>query len=262
MIHIVDISEALLVLGLSASVTDEERAITLMCIKSAEGAVRRHLKYDPTYAERTEYYPQFDGSRAARSTVWEVTDSVAFERSISSASSNLLQLSHLPVRSITSLRIDYDGRAGTRSGAFAADTEKVLGTDYWPNFDGVDSDGAKVCRDGVIRSEGLWPAVAGSVKVVYYAGYKTAELRGESTQLDATPIWEACLEEVVRRVNKVYSRSKKTLAGFAGPLTSERLGDYSYSADSALLGRLIGGTDLMPETRDKLSDFEHYGFAL
>lgn len=259
--NIVDISEVILMLGLESSVTERQRAVIQSLIASAEGAIKRHLKYDPVYAQRTEYYPMMDTATNSRDSIWEVNATHAYERYLSDASSDELQIQHIPIRSITSLKIDYDGRSGTRPDSFGSDTLKILGEDYWPNFDSVDSDGDRVCKDGIIKSVGLWPNVAGSVQVIYYAGYKEAELRGTDSKIDASPIHEATMDEVVRRFHKMMSRSKGR-AGFGGPLTSENLGDYSYSRDSALYARLVGGTDLMPETREKLADYENYGWSL
>jgi hypothetical protein len=262
MASIVDISEALLLLGLSATVTDEERAIVSHSITAAEGAIKRHLKYDPVYAERTEFYPAMDARRSGQESVMEVNATSAYERMLSDSRADELQLRHIPIRSITSLYIDYDGRAGQKAGSFAASTQKTSGTDFWVNFDGVDSDAASFSRDGLVRSQGLWPAQAGSIKIVYYAGYKQKELRGQDAKINAAPIWEACLEEVTRRVLKVFSRKKKLLAGFSGPLISENLGDYSYQTNTEVLNALISGTDLLPESREKLAEFENYGIML
>jgi hypothetical protein len=260
---IADPSEMLILLGLATSQpSDEESALLQLCMTAASGAVRRHLKYDPVYDERTEYYPMMDHGRANFDVVWEATATTAYERRLPEAVGNELQLKHIPIRSITSLKIDYDGRSGARSGSFGSDTTKTLGEDYWPNYDAIDSDGVKICNDGILRSIGAWPSEPGSVKVVYYAGYKGAELRGQDDVIDASPIWEVCLDEAVRRFHRNYSRRKNTLAGFVGPLTSERLGDYSYTVDSGLLSRLIGGGDIDPDNLQRLSDFENYGWML
>lgn len=259
--RIADISEVLLHLGLSSSVTEEERAITQEAIRYAEGAVRKHLRYDPVQASRTEFYPSMDFSLQSRAAVWEVTDTEAYLRRLNDSAVDELQLQHLPIRSITSVHVDYDGRAGAKSGAFPnpAQTE---GTDFWPNYDKLDDDGNKMCHDGVLRSEGRWPNVPGSVKVVYTAGYSDAELHGNKTIVDASPILEAVIDEAVRRVQRIYSKMKKARTGFTGPFSSESLGDYSYSVDTALLQRMVGGLDLMPETVEKLSEFVNWGWNL
>jgi hypothetical protein len=207
-------------------------------------------------ATHTEFLPQTNFRNTGRNVVWEVNDTHAYERGVAESSSDELQLSHLPVRSITSLYLDYDGRAGTRVGAFGVETLKVLGTDYWPNFDGVDSLGQSICRDGIIRSQGRWPDMAGSVKVTYVAGYTTQELHGQDSVINAMPILEAVIDEAVRRVIKQSTRKKNRFAGFVGPLTSESMGDYSYSSNGTMLDALAGaGADLLPETQEKIAEF-------
>jgi len=154
--------EVLLELGLADSATPEERNIVIAAINQAEGAVRRHLKYDPVLLERTEFYPQMNLQNDAGLGVWEVSDTHAYIRRETSASIDELQIQHIPIRFIASLRIDYDGRFGARAGSFAASTEKTEGADFWPNYDTYDSEGAGICRDGIIRSSGAWPTSPGS----------------------------------------------------------------------------------------------------
>lgn len=261
--NIVDISEMLLLLGLSATCTETERAIVQASLVLAQGAVRRFLRYDPAQDTRIEYYPQTDFGLTNSSQVWETTENTAYLRDLSSSSSTELQLTHLPVRSIVSLKVDYDGRSGTRTGSFGASTAKTEGTDFWPNFDIVDGLGNSVCQDGIIRSEGLWPDQPGSIRIEYVAGYTEKEFRAQDSIIDASPIWEAVIDEVTRRVLKVNSRMKKRLAGFSGSLTSESLGDYSYSQDGAIAMSMIGGgMDLLPETEQKLQAFQRYDLGV
>lgn len=260
---IVDISELLIELGLSSSVTEEERAIAQTALTRAASAVRQYLGYDPVYAERTEYYPRQQANYLDSEGVWEADANSAILRQTVEGASGQLQLQSLPIRSITSLRIDYDGRAGAKETAFGDDTEKTEGEDYWPNYDRVDSDGQKVCSDGVLMSTGAWPNSPGTVKVVYYSGYTQAELHGQDTIIDASATLEAVLYEAVRRVRRHYSLRKSTRVGFvAGTITSENLGDYSYSVDSASAAQLDRGGSLTPETKEKLSPFLNYGFVV
>jgi len=260
---IVDISEVVLDLGLSSSITDEERAIVLTAIRRAEAAVKRFIGYDPFQRERTEYYPQTDFSSDAH-YVWEVNDSTAYQRNLSAGVCNDLMVRHLPIRSISALYIDYDGRAGARVGAFGVDSLKAEGTDYWPNYNGADDDGNKLCLDGIIKSEGLWPTNPGSVKIIYTAGYSSKELHGQSNLIDATSILESITEEAVRKSKKIFLLKKQTGAGFiAGPITNESLGDYSYSVDGSALNRAFGGEwDISPESIDRLNDFVNWGYKI
>lgn len=260
--RIVDISEAKLATGLAESISAVETGLLNIACSIAEGAIRRYLHYDPVYAQRTEYYPTFDSGHTSREVLWEVSATMMYEREVARASAQELQLRHLPIRSVTDLRIDYDGRSGTRSGSFGSETVKTEGTDFWANYDMFDTDSARVCNDGILRSQGRWPNVAGSIKVQYYAGYKQKELRGQDTLIDASPIWAAAISEIQRQMIRLSAMKKKTAAGFAGPLTSENLGDYSYTADATLLQRMVGGMDLLPESMDMLSSFVNVGWSL
>jgi len=264
---IVDISEVLLELGLATStVTDEERAIAQASIAKAEAAVIKHLKYDPVKRSRVEYYPQAAIAGENGPGVWEADANSAYIRQASTGATDLLQIRHLPIRSDVSidLRIDYDGRFGANASAFGSSTQKAEGTDYWPSYDGVDDDGNKLCRDGIVRSIGMWPVSPGSVKITYTAGYTSAEFRGEKSLVDATLIWEAVVDEAVRRANKVFAYKKNTKVGFmTGPMKSEELGDYSYTVDTSVMRTLIGSVnDLLPETKSKVSDFVNMGYVL
>jgi len=263
---IVDISELLLQLGLSSSATDEERAVSLASLTSAEGAVKRFLRYDPGQKLRTEFYPRQDQRIGNVQGVWEVSATEAYVRQESGASSSELQLQHIPIRSLPAidLRVDYDGKSGARVGSFAVATQKTEGTDFWPNYDTVDSGGNSACRDGILRSNGMWPATAGCVKVVYTAGYTPEELHGQDAIIDASPIVEAVIDEARRRVEKMFVRKKSALTGFAaGPKSSESLGSYSYSIDSSLAAKLYGDTkDLLDATMQRLQDYVHFGWDL
>lgn len=261
---IIDVSEILLELGLSASVTDEERAVVNSAIADAEGAVRRHLKYDPVQRSRTEFYPQADLSAQSRGSTWEVDDGQAVLRQYASAAFDELQVQHIPIRSITDLRIDLDGRSGTRSGGFPATAVRTEGVDFSPNYDGWDSGDNGICRDGIIRSMGRWPLSPGTVRIVYVAGYTTDELHGQDAAVEARPIVDAVKDEAIRRVRKKYALMKQAGVGWAaGPLRGERLGDYSYTTDGAALAASVGGMwDILPETAMKLSEFVNVGWVL
>lgn len=271
MARIADISDVLLMLGLSSGATEEQRAIAQFALNAAEGAVKRHLRYDPSLAQRVEYYPNMDFNLQGRATSWEVNDAEAFVRQLSESAVDELQVNHIPIRqkdeagdNEIDLRIDYDGRSGTRSGSFGATTQKTEGIDFWPNYNVQDVNGYMVCMDGVIRSEGRWPSVPGSVKITYMSGYTQDELRGNGGHIDAYPIYETVIDEAVRRVKKIISRKTRAGVGLGGgPLASESLGDYSYSNDTAVLQKLVGtDQDLMYESVLKLQEFVNYGAML
>jgi len=262
---IVDPAEVFLEMGLSASVSEEERAITLGAITKAEGAVKRFLGYDPVQRLRTEFYPMQDYSSNYQGGVWEASDTQAFfRRTIEEATSELL-VRHIPIRALPAidLRIDIDARSGTRAGSFAAETLRVEGEDYWPNYDQSDSDGSGFCSDGMFRSFGLWPTEAGSVRIIYTAGYTNEEMHGQDASVDASPIYDAVMNESRRLVEKAFVRMKTVRGFLAGPITSESLGDYSYSADGSLAAKLYGDAkDLMDASKMALESFVNMGWRL
>jgi hypothetical protein len=266
---IADISEVLLELGASAAPTDEERAMSILALQRAEGAIRRHLRYNPVQASHEEYYPLKNYSLQLTEGIWESSETQAFIRHLSESVANELQVLHLPIRSVTSLAVDFDGRSGAQAGSFT--DVWTEGTDFWPNYDGVDASNAKFCVDGIMRSQGTWPTNPGSVKLVYTSGYSEGEFRGADPSLDASPIWDAALSEAVRRAKRALSSKKSDNLGIiAGVIESERLGDYSYKIGSEVLNTIFGGAggsgagvfDILPENMEKLNDYVNWGASL
>lgn len=266
--RILSLETLLLHLGISDTATATETEIARSCLTRAEGAVIRVLRYDPVMSVRTEYYPS-QAIYSPKEARWEANDTEAFLRTADAAASDELQVTGLPVREADSsgdnpidLRIDYDGRAGTRSGSFGSSTIKVEGSDFYPNYDFHDSNGSRVCRDGIIRSMGLWPQAPKSVKIVYVAGYTAGELAGTDTVLDASPIQEAVLEEATRRFHQAMSKMKQS-QGFTGPFLTEKLGDYSYSIGEDLQRELLSpNSDVLASTYYKLETFINVGASI
>ncbi len=250
--------------------TNREQELARTAIIRAEAAVRRHLRYDPVQKERTEFYPLMDFDYQATAGVWEAEGGQAYYRRVAAASSEELQVRHLPIRRQNAagtetkprIFIDYDGRSGTTDNSF--ETEQTEGQDFWANYEGHDSAGAKFCSDGILRSYGRWPVTPNSVKIIYTAGYTNTELRNEDgTQIvDGSPIWAAALAEAVRRLKKGMLLAKTNRGWLPGPLTSEKLGDYSYNAAGGYVEKYFGGGDIMGETREMLADFVNWGWSL
>ncbi len=259
---IVTLDEAYLELGLT-SPTDNETSIVSAAIRKAEGAVKRYLRYDPVQRRRTEYYPMGDLLHANRTAlVWEVNTTQAYMRERVGSAGDEIILKHLPVRAIVAMVVhtDSDGRSDTTEDAF--EEQKSEGSDFWPNYDGFDSAGFKLCRDGILRHVGAWPRTPGSIRIVYTAGYSTGEFRSGDGLVDATPIWDAALDETIRRAKKVFVNMRSVRGWMAGPLSSENLGDYSYSVGGAA-DRLFGGTtDITAESKEKMREFINWGFEL
>jgi hypothetical protein len=265
--HIATEDDVKLQLGI-AEPTDDEASILENAILWAEGAVRQYLHYDPLQGQRTEFHPQQSFQADTGQGVWEAIGQMAVLRQVSEASTSELQLQHLPVRELAMyVWVDYDGRSGTKSTSFIEETLQQLGVGYWPNYDILDASGKGVCRDGIIRTVGLWPSNPGTVKITYTGGYTAAELRGSDPILNASPIWESIVEEACRRCRRVLLTRKSASGGLsglpAGMLSSENLGDYSYSLDANSVRNLFAsGGDVSTESKDRLEAFVNHGFAL
>lgn len=264
-----------------ASPTDDENATVTDAILWAERAVRRYLHYDPVQRTRTEYYPQLNSSRGDRLGIWEANNTTAYLRDAFGGYHDELQLRHLPVRSITALHVDYDGRFGARSTSFATETLKASGDDYWARYDGQDDDGELICRDGILLTAGSWPTNPGSVKITYVAGYTAAEFTGTALLVDAVPIYEAIVFEAVRKAKQAFLLSKNSggsgsgsgTGWTAGTIQSEKLGDYSYTLSSSSGGSSSGGgagsgglydgaVDIASESMERLADYVNVGWSL
>ena len=85
---ILDASELLLEMGLTAAPTDIERAIAQRAIQAAESEITRFLRYSPARATHTEYYPQMNYDQQSVQTVWEVSDTQAYERRLSTGATS------------------------------------------------------------------------------------------------------------------------------------------------------------------------------
>lgn len=250
---IVTEAELRVVLGLASTITDEERAVLLLVHREAEQAVRKFLGYDPEQAERTVFLPLGDDLSSGVG-LWDVTDTHAVFQA--DGASNELIVPRIPIRSISSLKVDRDGRFGTRSGSFGAETELEEGVDYYAVYEM-----AGICRSGIIKSQTSWPIVAGSVKLTYTAGLSADELSGNTTNrlVDGSGIAQAVKLTAGRAMEVYMTRRKRGRAGWlAGNVTAENLGDYGYSIDGASAAAMAART-LSPQAQDAAHDWKHYG---
>jgi hypothetical protein len=257
---IVTLDDVMTELGWSDPTAGDQKLIESALLR-AVGSIKQYLQYDPIYGAHIDFYPLQSFMRTASGGVWEASDTHAYFRRVSEAATSEMQLKHMPVRTITEVRIDYDGRNASRTGSFSPTSIKTEGQDFWPNSETYDIDGLKVCMDGIIRTIGLWPVEPGTVKVSYYAGYKDAEFRGAGGALDASPIFEAALYEVCRRVRRAAAMKKGALGLPVGLKTNESLGSYSYTMDARASDRLFSGA-LSPEAIALLQPFVNWGAQL
>lgn len=260
---IADISEARAVLGVVSSISDADLGLLSLLHPMVEAAIKDHLGYNPEQATHTgELYPRHDEAVVgdAGQGTWDSDGTSAFFRGNDGMGSNILMLRHLPVRSISSLRVDYNSRGGTRTGSFGSDTELTQGEHFYPDFDQ-----AGICRSGIVYRVGAsWPSEPGSIKITYVAGYTVAEFAGYDADVNASPIKQVVLTEWLKAFKAFKIQGKQGRAGFVGgPLNSESLGAYSYSTDGSMAGMLAGfKVSLTPESVARLESFVHMGRML
>jgi len=260
-----------LLLGLSASITDEEQAFISLIHPLAEGLVRQYLKYDPEQKTHTEYFPRHlrsGGPGYGQEGRWSVSGSRAIWESLDSSDSTL-QLTHLPLRLITTVHVDTSALHGDSDNAFDVDTMWTHGTDYYGDWDQAD-----VGYSGQLYSYGSWPSEPGTVKVVYRAGYSPAELLGTATEdavvgdvittagVDGSGITRAVHITVISQFIKGMALRKKDSVGFTpGVITSERLGDYSYTLGEGIFGAAGLAASIPDEAKEQLEAYRHWGLA-
>lgn len=254
---IVSIAELRAALGLADSITAGDLATLNLVQPKANSAIKDALGYNPETLRATEYYPRAEAMVKAASARYEIAGSRAVL--VSTANTDYLQLARLPVRTVHALYVDSDGRFGQRGGAFGAGTELTAGTDFYLE---TEQDG--LCHSGCLIATTGWPVTPGSIKVDYTAGYTADEFTGRaSSGIDAGGIHEAVLITAVQAFHQLKAK-QKTRAGFVpGPIISERMGDYSYTLDSASAAEIAGFHVSVPQAAlDKLAKFRHFGQLL
>ena len=135
--------------------------------------------------------------------------------------SEVLYTKEYPLRTVTSIREDINGRFGQPSGSFPATSALVAGDEFY-----IDYKTAGFSKFGLIRRiNRLWPSNAGTVKIVYVAGWTAAELAGDVTdpELDARDIGL-----VVKQKSTVMFQNSLNVAERNG-ISSESLEGYSVS---------------------------------
>ena len=276
---LIEEAEIRTLLGIDSSITDNERGVLTLVVPAACQRVIEFLGYDPEQASRTELLPRHSihggPGVASPSTDWDVNaghSRAVLDTSIGSGYE--LQCTYLPIRAVTSLRVDTASYHGQASGAFGASTAYTQGTEYWIEFDeALSGDSTKgLCRSGCLIGSSSWPLTPGTVQVTYRAGYSKTELQGRATSdaeaadgtitqdgVNASGIKRAALLTAIKGFHTWAAFQKSSQAGFvAGTMKSENLGDYGYTLGDG--GDLTSLTiALPPEAKEELQPFRHYG---
>lgn len=279
---IVTDAEARAAMELTATISSAETARLILAMSAGHASVKKFLCYEPeqkTY--ENQLYPRAEASiletiegiwdvdTDRRRAVWEARNGIF----------NFLQLEHLPVRQVTKVEVDPSALFGQRSGDFGTGSGWTAGMEYVVEWDEQYSGGNGISRTGQLIAVGAWPITPGTVRVSYVAGYSPTEFAGQALAtnlddggkitglgVDASPIKSAVLLEVIRYYLLFKTMSKNALTGLhvAGPLQSERLGDYSYSLASGAQVALLTGMQIAisPEAAMLCEQFQHYGVML
>lgn len=140
----------------------------------------------------------------------------------------------------------------------------TLGDEYY-----LDLDTASVSESGhLIRLGAEWPKSRGSVKVTYTAGFTATELSGAMTgatdYTDASDLRLAIAMAVAKVYNEMKSQQRNTRTHAAGPISGERVPDYSYQMEGTAVVALMGMSfDLPPAVLQILNRYSNkYSLAI
>jgi predicted ThiF/HesA family dinucleotide-utilizing enzyme len=273
-------AELRVLLGLDGDDMTLKEQTTLQTIHGeAESAIKRYLHYNPEQGTRVEFLPRHlpVGGTGMRGTRWDVNSSHAFI-TYPTGGRNVgmtLQLTHLPVRRIDSIRISTNGKFGQTNDLLdqvdenndpvANAFEQDAGDDFWPQYEQPN-----LCRTGIIHSSKRWPITVGSVRVEYVGGYSDTEFSGRAdaqsanadtarglitvADVSAADIKRAVTLTVTAAMHTQNSYEKNGERGFDGGtgFESEKLQDYSYKRPEAANVQITGMQVAIPDEAKEL----------
>lgn len=271
-------------LGLTPTITAAQNARIVLAMSACHASVKKFLRYEPEQKSYSnQLYPRAEVNDASElDGMWDVDSSR--RRAVWQSRYGVfsfLQLEHLPVRQVTSVNVDPSAKFAQQSGDFGGGTSWTQGVEWMVEWDQVANAAGTIgiSRTGNLIATGAWPVGTGTVKVSYTAGYSPAEFAGQAMAtnlddggkitmagVDASQIKQATLLEGMRYYHAFKAMSLNQLTGthVAGPLQSERLGDYSYSLASGQQVALLTGMQIAisPEAAMLLEEFQHWGVML
>lgn len=260
-------NEIEIALGVSGDSTAAERQLIAQIHGPAEGAVKRVLQYDPVFQTHTaELYPcvpalgndwndHYDGWG------WDVdalaSPTRALMQHFGGHESRKLLTKHVPIRSVTQIRQDRNAKGGQNANDFPAASILVAGDDYYVDFD-VNG----IAPTGIIHRIGCsWSFELRTIQITYVAGYTADEFMGLQL-IDASPIKQAVLLTASFMFNQQVNWQKKGGAGFGGPLSHERLQDYSYTRAPDGISAVVNGSIPPEAALELLAPFQRMSLQL
>jgi len=176
-----------------------------------ENVVARVVGYDIEQGTVTEFLPSPGGERPPLEfgidVGWDRLGGVVMPRSRMDPAQGVLQLSRLPVRSVTSV---YENLAAWTTGAADGD---------WPaaallpaGAYRLDMDEPGLCKSGrLVRTVGSWLTTPRGVKVTYVAGYTAGELAADMGAVKMA---------VLMGLGYWWGKSMRLSAGIRGNMTT------------------------------------------
>lgn len=204
-------------------------------VAAAEGAIKNYIQQDIGVSVHTEILPASEYPKPQGLIQYPATDEVyIFNRF---ASIHQVVLTHTPVHLDSTLTVFQDDSAqgGQATNAFAAESELVIGNDYFLDVEDEVTVGGtqyKLSRTGILYLDGGVADYPRNLKVTYRAG-------------NIEPGKLATLKEItLHTISHVYQMQNGQTIGAtvssgcnpsgSQPLASESLGSYSYSVNTAL----------------------------
>lgn len=240
----------------NVSLTNAHKAFLDLIQPWVEAAVYQVIGYPLEQAEYTEFLPSTGGERPPLEfgidVGWDRIGGVVMPRSRMDPSFGLIQLSRLPVRSVTSV---YENLGAWVTGAADGDwpaSSLLPATAYRLDFSEPG-----LCKNGrLIRIVGSWPTSPRTVKATYTAGYTAEEIGTTYGQVKL-----AALEALAWWWGKAMRRSATVKSNF---LMAMNLTIRDFSAtfgDPSMLGNQPGNwavSVLGPESLNILLAFVNF----
>jgi len=245
-----DLSEVIQSLGLGSDITDKDRALLTSTKIRVEAAVRRFVGHN--IVQPTTPYVEYLPARPGNGEFTEMMDVQGNQLITRMATQygDVLQVSQMWLRSVTSIYEDFGAYGGQKSGDFGSSTLLTSGTHYFVNFDRDLSDPelngtqSLAIAGQIIRVGTCWSRVPRTIKVTYVAGLTASELDGA---------WSDIKDVVVYETSNQFSL-KKSLGGIDADILvkSERIGgEYSVTYEDRF--DLLAG--LSEGSKEKLEQF-------
>lgn len=243
-------AEVIAALGKSSTATEDDYGIVNMLLPMVDGTIKRFLGWNVIQKTWTHLLPDIDMYDPNQfGSAWPLGE--PFDASSGRISyfypgtPQILQTPEIPLRSVTSLFVDFASAGGQNSNDFPIGTKLTLGTDYYIPFDAPDIGQTVHYASGIswaghIRRwlGGVWPGRGQTAQCTYVAGVTPDELDGV-TQLASRSVGDikyAAVLSSVAAFRQLKAWSDRSAGQEAGPIISERLADYAatYAEDAIL----------------------------